>query len=145
MGAGHVRALRRAVGGLSRHAEVRRRLPPDAAGKAQLLLPAQLLRRHRAERRRSSPAGYEIGVDQITWGNDFPHPEGTWPHTRDWLRIKFHDCPAEETRKMLGLNALRCYQNFDAAKLAAVAERIGPSEAEIHDQPVPPNPDLISA
>ena len=86
-----------------------------------------------------------IGVDQIAWGNDFPHPEGTWPHTRDWLRIKFHDCSVEETRKMLGLNALRCYQNFDAANLADVAARIGPSEAEIHDQPVPPNPDLAFA
>ena len=87
----------------------------------------------------------EIGVDQIAWGNDFPHPEGTWPHTRDWLRIKFHDIAEDETRKMLGLNALRCFKNFDAAKLDAVAQRIGPSPAEIHDQPVPPNPDLALA
>ena len=85
---------------------------------------------------------HSIGVDQIAWGNDFPHPEGTWPHTRDWLRIKFHDVPEEETRKMLALNALRCYRNFDASKLASIAEQIGPSPAEIHDQPVPPNPDL---
>jgi predicted TIM-barrel fold metal-dependent hydrolase len=84
---------------------------------------------------------HEIGVDQIAWGNDFPHPEGTWPHTRDWLRIKFHDCTEDETRTMLGRNALRCYRSFDAGALAAVAERIGPSPAEIHDQPVPPNPD----
>ena len=32
-----------------------------------------------------------------------------------------------------------------AAQLASVAERIGPSEAEIHEQPVPPNPDLAFA
>ena len=25
---------------------------------------------------------HEIGVDAFMWGNDFPHPEGTWPHTR---------------------------------------------------------------
>jgi len=84
----------------------------------------------------------EIGIDQIAWGNDFPHPEGTWPHTRDWLRIKFHDCGEEETRKMLSLNTLRCYKNFDAARMTEVAERIGPTQAEIHEQPVPPNPDL---
>ena len=36
---------------------------------------------------RRTPAGassarrYEIGVGNIMWGNDFPHPEGTWPHT----------------------------------------------------------------
>ena len=75
---------------------------------------------------------YEIGVDQVAWGNYFPHPEGTWPHTRDWLRIKFHDIAEDETRKMLGANALRCYRNFDVAKLTAMAERIGPSPAEIH-------------
>lgn len=88
---------------------------------------------------------HAIGVDQIAWGNDFPHPEGTWPHTRDWLRIKFHDCSVAETRKMLGTNALRCFSNFDADALAAVADRIGPSEEEIHLQPVPPNPDLAIA
>jgi hypothetical protein len=88
---------------------------------------------------------HEIGVGQIAWGNDFPHPEGTWPHTREWLRIKFHDVPEDETRQMLGTNALRCYRNFDADKLAAVAERIGPTPAEIHEQPVPPNPDLAFA
>ena len=28
---------------------------------------------------------YEIGVGNLCWGNDFPHPEGTWPHTREFL------------------------------------------------------------
>lgn len=85
---------------------------------------------------------HDIGVDNIIWGNDFPHPEGTWPHTRDWMRIRFHDVPEDETRKILGLNALRCY-HLDEAKLRAVADRIGPSPAEIHDQPPPPNPDEV--
>jgi predicted TIM-barrel fold metal-dependent hydrolase len=83
---------------------------------------------------------YDIGIDSIIWGNDFPHPEGTWPHTRDWLRIRFHDVPEEETRKMLGRNALRCY-DVDAPKLEAIAARIGPTPAEIHEQPLPPDPD----
>jgi predicted TIM-barrel fold metal-dependent hydrolase len=83
---------------------------------------------------------YEIGVGNVVWGNDFPHPEGTWPHTRDWLRIKFHGVPENETRQMLGLNAIECY-GLDLAPLEAIAEQIGPSPAEIHDQPPPPNPD----
>jgi hypothetical protein len=41
---------------------------------------------------------------------------------------------------MLGLNALRVYQ-FDEKKMAAIAARIGPAPSDIHDQPVPPNPD----
>jgi predicted TIM-barrel fold metal-dependent hydrolase len=83
---------------------------------------------------------HDIGVDNVIWGNDFPHPEGTWPHTRDWIRIRYHDVPEEEARKILGLNALRCY-NFDAATLQAVADRIGPTADEIHNEPPPPNPD----
>ena len=83
---------------------------------------------------------HQIGIDNILWGNDFPHPEGTWPHTREWLRIRFHDVPENETRQILGLNALRAYK-FDPIKLATIAERIGPSPTEIHEQPVPSNPD----
>jgi hypothetical protein len=89
---------------------------------------------------REIPRRHEIGVDNILWGNDFPHPEGTWPHTRDWIRVRYHDVPEEEARKMLGLNALRCYR-FDEAKLQAVADEIGMTAAEIHEQAPPPNPD----
>jgi predicted TIM-barrel fold metal-dependent hydrolase len=82
-----------------------------------------------------------IGVENIVWGNDFPHPEGTWPHTRDWLRIRYHDVPETETRQILGLNALRCYSHFDAEKLQAIADKIAPTSEEIHHQPPPANPD----
>jgi hypothetical protein len=37
---------------------------------------------------------YGIGIGNLMWGNDFPHPEGTWPHTREWLRMRFHDAPS---------------------------------------------------
>ena len=40
-------------------------------------------------RRRELARRYEIGVGNIMWGNDFPHPEGTWPHTREWLSQAF--------------------------------------------------------
>jgi predicted TIM-barrel fold metal-dependent hydrolase len=83
---------------------------------------------------------HEIGLGSLMWGNDFPHPEGTWPHTRDWLAIRFHDVPEDETRQILGLNALRAYP-FDAVKLAPIVERIGPTPTELHENPVPPPPD----
>ncbi|HUY86766.1 MAG TPA: amidohydrolase family protein, partial [Acidimicrobiales bacterium] len=41
-------------------------------------------------KRRELGMRYEIGVDNILWGNDFPHPEGTWPATREWLKKTFH-------------------------------------------------------
>ena len=34
---------------------------------------------------------YEIGIDNMLWGTDFPHPEGTWPNTHEWLCKTFFD------------------------------------------------------
>jgi len=81
-------------------------------------------------RRRELARRYEIGVGNIMWGNDFPHPEGTWPHTRDWLRDAFHDIPYDETARMLGLNAAEFY-GFDVGVLRPIADRIGPAPGEL--------------
>jgi predicted TIM-barrel fold metal-dependent hydrolase len=72
----------------------------------------------------------EIGVQQFAFGQDFPHWEGLWPNTLDWLRHAFGDVPESEVRAILGGNAIRFYQ-LPADKLAAVAERIGPAAADI--------------
>jgi predicted TIM-barrel fold metal-dependent hydrolase len=72
-----------------------------------------------------------IGVGNLMWGNDFPHPEGTWPHTREWLRERFHDVPEHETRRILGLNAVDVYR-FDPEVLAPLVERIGPTVDDLH-------------
>ena len=75
---------------------------------------------------REIPRRHEIGVDNILWGNDFPHPEGTWPHTRDWIRIRYHDVPEDEARKMLGRNAL-------GATSVRRGEAAGRRRADRHD------------
>jgi predicted TIM-barrel fold metal-dependent hydrolase len=65
------------------------------------------------------------------WGGDYPHMEGTWPHTSRALRWTFGgDVSSAELRAMLGGNAARCY-GLDLADLEAVAGRIGPTEADI--------------
>jgi len=81
-------------------------------------------------RRRELARRYEIGVGNIMWGNDFPHPEGTWPHTREFLRNAFHDIPVEETSQMLGGNAAACY-GFDLDVLRPLADRYGPSTEDL--------------
>jgi predicted TIM-barrel fold metal-dependent hydrolase len=81
-------------------------------------------------RRRELARRHEIGVGNIMWGNDFPHPEGTWPKTRKWLREAFSDIPVDDTRRILGLNAAECY-GFDLGTLGPLAERIGPSPEEL--------------
>jgi predicted TIM-barrel fold metal-dependent hydrolase len=72
---------------------------------------------------------YQIGVDNIMWGSDYPHPEGTWPYTREQMRETFHGLPEEELAAMLGGNAIGLY-GFDRDALARVAERIGPQRLE---------------
>ncbi len=74
-------------------------------------------------KRRELAHRYEIGIDNMLWGNDFPHPEGTWPNTRKWLKTTFHDIPIAETRRMIGLAAAEVY-GFDVAALQPVAERV---------------------
>ena len=80
--------------------------------------------------RRELARRYEIGVGNLCWGNDFPHPEGTWPHTREFLREAFCDIPRDETAAILGLNAAQVY-GFDTDALAGLAARIGPSPEDL--------------
>ena len=72
----------------------------------------------------------EIGVDTILFGRDYPHPEGTWPNTPDWLRDCFHDVPENELRAMLGGNAIRFF-GLDLEHLSSIAEKIGPTVEDI--------------
>ena len=53
-------------------------------------------------RRRELARRYEIGVGNIMWGNDFPHPEGTWPRTREFLRNAFCDIPVDDNCRDAG-------------------------------------------
>jgi predicted TIM-barrel fold metal-dependent hydrolase len=87
----------------------------------------------------SSPRPYEIarrheiGVDKLMFGMDFPHPEGTWPNTREWIRATFAGVPEDEARLILGENAISAY-GLDAAHLEAVAETIGLAPDEVLGQ-----------
>jgi predicted TIM-barrel fold metal-dependent hydrolase len=72
----------------------------------------------------------DLGVDQFLFGADFPHWEGTWPNTQDWIRVAFAGVPVDDVRKILGGNAIDVY-GLDATKLAKVAERIGPKASEV--------------
>jgi len=73
---------------------------------------------------------HEIGIDTISFGRDFPHPESTWPHTKEWLRDAFAGVPEDELRLMLGENAIR-FLGLDRARLAELARRIGPSVDDV--------------
>lgn len=72
----------------------------------------------------------ELGIDQFLFGQDFPHWEGTWPNTLDWIRASFARVPEDQMRKLLGENAIDIY-GLDRARLAEVAARIGPRPSDI--------------
>jgi predicted TIM-barrel fold metal-dependent hydrolase len=78
-----------------------------------------------------APLRYEIGVDRIMWGQDYPHTEGTYPYTTEALRLTFAGIDTDEVATMLGLTAAAVY-GFDLDALAPVAARVGPSVAEVN-------------
>lgn len=51
-----------------------------------------------------------IGVDNLVWGADYPHPEGTWPRSREILAEILADCTEEEKEKIVGKNAAKLYK-----------------------------------
>jgi hypothetical protein len=85
----------------------------------------------------------EIGVDGMCFGRDYPHAEGTWPNTYDYLRALFAGVPERDTRKILGENAIRFF-GLDAAAIAKIAERVGPTIEEITGDAPDVDPALIS-
>jgi predicted TIM-barrel fold metal-dependent hydrolase len=49
------------------------------------------------------------GPDPLMWGSDFPHPEGTWPHSREVTDRLFAGVAAEAREAILGGNLARLY------------------------------------
>jgi predicted TIM-barrel fold metal-dependent hydrolase len=72
----------------------------------------------------------DIGIDRIMWGSDYPHLEGSYPHSREALRAAFATAPEHELRSMLGGTAAHVY-GFDLPALDAIAARVGPTVAEL--------------
>ena len=122
MGGGHTTAKLAAMlkGKISR-------LPSDYFG-TNLFIGASTMSREEIRRR------HVIGCDTVMWGTDYPHPEGTWPHTVARLRSDFADVPVEDAELLLGLTAARCY-GFDVDALRPIADRIGPTPADLGQDP----------
>jgi predicted TIM-barrel fold metal-dependent hydrolase len=94
----------------------------------------------RQEAEMAVAGGFE---DRLMWGSDYPHAEGTWiyaedpgepPVTRLSLANTFQGLPESSVRSMAGENAVNCYE-LDAARLAEVAQRIGPDLSELRSEP----------
>lgn len=76
----------------------------------------------------STAVRHDIGMSRIMWGTDFPHPEGSWPRTREKMKQYLTGIPEVELTQLLGSNAVTCY-DLDVSKLAPIAARIGPEKS----------------
>jgi hypothetical protein len=65
----------------------------------------------------------EIGVETMAFGRDYPHGEGTWPNTLDYLSDLFQGVAENEIRAILGDNMIG-FLGLDRAHLAGIAGRI---------------------
>ena len=52
---------------------------------------------------------HHIGVDNLAWGSDYPHAEGTFPRSRQILEEILGDCTDEEKAKIAGGNIAKIY------------------------------------
>jgi predicted TIM-barrel fold metal-dependent hydrolase len=70
-----------------------------------------------------------LGVENLMWGSDLPHVEGTYPHTREHLDKHFADVPIDEQHAILAGNAARVL-GFDLEALATTpaAQQPWPSD-----------------
>jgi len=73
---------------------------------------------------------HQIGVETVMFGHDYPHPEGSWPNSQDWLRLMLQGVPETEARLILGETAARIY-GFDTDFLAPLVERFGPEPSAL--------------
>jgi len=51
----------------------------------------------------------ELGADRVMWGSDFPHPDGVWPDSQEYIQRELGGLPAAVRRKIVCENAARLY------------------------------------
>jgi predicted TIM-barrel fold metal-dependent hydrolase len=51
----------------------------------------------------------EIGEDNIMWGSDFPHPDGIWPDSQEYIARELGHLPPATRHKIVCGNAARLY------------------------------------
>ena len=54
----------------------------------------------------------EVGVNTVMWGSDFPHPDGIWPDSQEYIQKELGGVPATTRRKVIFENAANLYGIF---------------------------------
>jgi len=77
-------------------------------------LPSEYFREHGFASFQEDPAGLAVAesmnlADNFMWGNDYPHHEGTWPHSAEAIERTMGHLSDGARAKILGLNAARLF------------------------------------
>ena len=79
------------------------------------LLPSEYFRMHGAASFQEDQVGLDLAVkynlvDNILWANDYPHHEGSWPHSAQAIERTMGGLTDEQRARILGLNAVRLFK-----------------------------------
>jgi predicted TIM-barrel fold metal-dependent hydrolase len=76
--------------------------------------PSEYWRRQCYATYQSDPIGVklieEIGEDNMMWGSDFPHPDGVWPDSQEYIERELGQLPAATRKKIICDNAAKLYR-----------------------------------
>ena len=85
------------------------------------LKPSELIRRQCAATFMYDPVAINnreiTGVETLMWGNDYPHPEGTWPTSQEVASDQFAGVSDDDVAAIVSGNAAKVF-GFDVAALA---------------------------
>jgi predicted TIM-barrel fold metal-dependent hydrolase len=84
------------------------------------LLPSEYFRRQGGVTFQHDPVGLAnigfTGAACLMWGSDYPHPEGTWPHSREYLARQMQDVDDDVVERVTATNAAELYRFAVAAR-----------------------------
>lgn len=88
-------------------------------------LPSEYYRAHAYASFQEDPSGVALAerfglTDNFMWANDYPHHEGTWPHSAEAIERMMNGLSNESRAKIVGLNAASFF-GFDVELLKASA------------------------
>ena len=75
--------------------------------------PSQYWRRQCKATFQTDPVGLklldELGSENVMWGSDFPHPDGVWPDSQEFIQRELGHLPDAVRAKVVGENAAALY------------------------------------
>jgi predicted TIM-barrel fold metal-dependent hydrolase len=77
------------------------------------MAPSEYFKRNMAATFMDDPVGlslrHQVGIENILWSTDFPHPATTWPNSREIVDEQFEHIPDDERELICAGNAARIY------------------------------------